>query len=93
MPIRAGRVTSFEEDRGLGTVTAPDGATWPFHCTAIAGGTRSIDVGVEVLFETAAGPDGRWWATCVTALRRLTTVRTAGTSTWDREEIYGDAGR
>lgn len=24
---------------------------------------------------------------------RLTTVRTAGTSTWEREEIYGDAGR
>ncbi len=24
---------------------------------------------------------------------RLTTVRTAVTSTWDREEIYGDAGR
>lgn len=24
---------------------------------------------------------------------RLITVRTAGTSTWDREEIYGDAGR
>jgi len=24
---------------------------------------------------------------------RLTTVRTAGTSKWDREEIYGDSGR
>lgn len=24
---------------------------------------------------------------------RLTTVRTAGTSTWKRAEIYGDAGR
>jgi hypothetical protein len=24
---------------------------------------------------------------------RLTTVRTAGTSTWSREEIYGDEGR
>jgi plasmid stability protein len=24
---------------------------------------------------------------------RLTTVRTAVTSTWDREEIYGEAGR
>jgi len=24
---------------------------------------------------------------------RLTTVRTAGTSTWAREDIYGDAGR
>lgn len=24
---------------------------------------------------------------------RLTTVRTAGTSTWSREEIYGDDGR
>jgi plasmid stability protein len=24
---------------------------------------------------------------------RLTTVRTAVTSTWDREQIYGDAGR
>lgn len=24
---------------------------------------------------------------------RLTTVRTGGSSTWSREEIYGDAGR
>jgi len=26
-------------------------------------------------------------------LIRLTTVRTTGTSTWSREEIYGDEGR
>ncbi|HZD66289.1 MAG TPA: cold shock domain-containing protein [Acidimicrobiales bacterium] len=64
--IRAGRVTGFDEERGLGTVTAEGGGQLPFHCTAIAGGSRSIDVGTQVVFETAPGPGGRWWATQVT---------------------------
>ncbi len=34
-----GTVTSFEDDRGLGTVTEEDGTTFDFHCTAIADGT------------------------------------------------------
>ena len=57
-----GRVTAFDEHRGLGEVTAADGAVYPFHCTAIADGTRTIEVGAEVQFETVPGRLGRWEA-------------------------------
>ena len=40
-----GTVTAFDEARGCGTVRADDGATYCFHCTAIADGTRTIEVG------------------------------------------------
>jgi CspA family cold shock protein len=62
-----GTVTEFDDARGLGTVTADDGATYPFHCTAIADGTRTIDAGAAVEFDVVAGRQGRWEAT---ALRR-----------------------
>jgi cold shock CspA family protein len=53
-----GTVTAFDEPRGLGEVS--DGAsTWPFHCTAIADGTRTIAVGARVAFEVRAGHLGR----------------------------------
>ena len=60
-----GTVTEFDDPRGLGTVTADDGATYPFHCTAIADGTRTIDVGAVVEFEVVPGRMGRWEATAV----------------------------
>lgn len=56
-----GVVTEFDEHRCLGTVTAGD-EQYPFHCTAIADGTRMIAVGTEVRFEVAAGLMGRWEA-------------------------------
>lgn len=58
----AGSVTSFDDLRGLGEVTAEDGATYPFHCTAIADGSRTIREGVAVHFEVVAGRMGRWEA-------------------------------
>ena len=57
-----GRVTSFDDPRGLGELTADDGTVYPFHCTAIADGSRTIEVGVEVRFEVVPGPMGRWEA-------------------------------
>jgi hypothetical protein len=39
---------------------------WEFHCTQIAGGSRSIDVGIPVLFSLGAGRLGRWEAWGVT---------------------------
>jgi cold shock CspA family protein len=57
-----GTVSAFDDPRGLGEVTAEDGATFPFHCTAIADGSRTIQVGAAVTFELAAGPMGRWEA-------------------------------
>jgi cold shock CspA family protein len=59
-----GEVASFDEARGLGTITVTSGDTvdLPFHCTAIADGTRTIPVGERVRFEVVAGPLGRWEA-------------------------------
>jgi len=57
-----GRVSAFDEHRGLGEVTADDGTVYPFHCTAIADGTRTIAVGAGVGFEIRPGRLGRWEA-------------------------------
>jgi CspA family cold shock protein len=58
-----GVVTEFDEPAGIGTVTADDGEPHFFHCTAIADGTRTIEVGARVAFEVVAGRRGRWEAT------------------------------
>ena len=60
-----GHVTSFDDHRGLGEITADDGTIYPFHCTVIADGTRSIAVGAPVEFEVVAGHLGRWEAAAV----------------------------
>jgi cold shock CspA family protein len=57
-----GTVTEFDEPRGLGTIES-EGIDYPFHCTAILDGTRTIDVGSTVAFEVRAAPMGRWEAT------------------------------
>ena len=46
-----GTVTTFDDAAGLGEVTTDDGATYPFHCTQIGDGTRTIAVGTAVEFE------------------------------------------
>jgi cold shock CspA family protein len=64
VPLGDGRgvVETFDDPRGLGTVRSGDGVEYPFHCTAIADGSRSIDVGAEVTWSVAAGRLGRWEA-------------------------------
>ena len=57
-----GTVTAFDEARGLGTIEAGDTA-YPFHCTALLDGTRTIDVGTDVAFEVRPAGMGRWEAT------------------------------
>jgi cold shock CspA family protein len=55
-----GVVTAFDPERGLGTVAADaDGGDLPFHCTAIADGTRAIEVGTSVVFRSVPGHLGR----------------------------------
>ncbi len=54
-----GEVAEFDADRGLGTVAADDGRTLPFHCTAIADGSRQIDPGTRVSFVVFPGHLGR----------------------------------
>ena len=59
-----GRVETFDDPEGYGTVTSSDPeGTWFFHCTAITDGTRAIGVGAEVAFEVVPGRLGRFEAT------------------------------
>lgn len=61
-----GRVTAFDDHAGLGEVTTPAGPVHPFHCTAIADGTRTIPVGAEVTFVIVPGRSGMWEAVQLT---------------------------
>jgi cold shock CspA family protein len=54
-----GRVASFDQARGLGTVVDDDGSPYDFHATAIADGSRRIDVGTPVAFDVVPGHRGR----------------------------------
>jgi cold shock CspA family protein len=57
-----GRVASFDQARGLGTVTNDAGEKFDFHATGIADGSRTIDVGIHVVFVVTAGRRGRYEA-------------------------------
>ena len=57
--VRSGVVSAFDDHVGAGTIVDDaDGRTWPFHCTRIADGSRSIPVDVAVTFAVAPGPGG-----------------------------------
>jgi cold shock CspA family protein len=56
-----GTVVAFDERRGLGEIES-EGEHYPFHCTAVADGSRVVSVGAEVEFVVAPGPAGRWEA-------------------------------
>jgi cold shock CspA family protein len=62
-----GTVTAFDAERGLGEVTAEDSTAYPFHCTVIADGTRTIQVGASVEFDVVAGRLGQWEAAAITS--------------------------
>jgi cold shock CspA family protein len=57
-----GRVTSFDPKRGLGAVADADGASYGFHATAIADGSRRISVGATVVFTVTPGHRGLYEA-------------------------------
>ena len=59
---RAGAVAEFDEPSGIGTVRDRDGAVHPFHCTAIADGSRSIAVGTGVRYVLVTGHGGAFEA-------------------------------
>lgn len=63
-----GTVVAFDEARGLGTLRRDDGTELSFHCTAIADGSRRIEVGLPVLFTVVPGHLGRVEARDVTPL-------------------------
>ena len=61
-----GQVVAFDEPGGLGTVESTDGTEYSFHCTQIADGTRTIEVGTAVEFEVVPGLLGHWEAAHIT---------------------------
>jgi cold shock CspA family protein len=60
-----GTVERFDTAQGLGEIKAADGATYPFHSTVIADGSRTIEVGAAVEFEVIPGHLGQWEAAAV----------------------------
>lgn len=58
-------VTRFEDHRGLGIVTTDEGRELLFHCTVIAGGSRTIAEGTAVVVEVGPGLPGTWEAVFV----------------------------
>ena len=60
-----GHVREFDDSQGWGTVEADGGATFAFHCTAIADGSRHIDPGTPVTFHIVPGRGGRWEASAI----------------------------
>ena len=72
---RTGSVTAFDMARGLGEVTDIDGRVFPFHCTAITDGTRSIAVGTPVVYLVGPGHLGRLEARSVGPVGRAPVSR------------------
>lgn len=61
--MATGVVAGFDDPKGYGVVRDnADGQEYFFHCTAVADGTRTIDVGAAVEFEVVPGRRGRWEA-------------------------------
>jgi len=60
-----GRVIEFDEEKGTGVVESLDGRMLTFHCTAIADGSRTIEVGTEVLYNAKPGHLGQWQAMAI----------------------------
>lgn len=59
----SGTVDSFDDPAGLGEIVSDDGRRYPFHCTQIADGSRTISAGASVVFDVMAGHGGTWEAT------------------------------
>jgi cold shock CspA family protein len=64
-----GRVASFDPARGLGTVEDAGGTSYGFHATAIADGSRRIEVGTSVVFTVSPGGRGRYEARSLVPVR------------------------
>lgn len=57
----------YHDQKGYGTVRVDDdGRELFFHCTAIADGSRSIEVGIAVSFDVVPGHGGRYEAATLT---------------------------
>jgi hypothetical protein len=61
----SGRVVEFDDHRGRGEIEAA-GLRFPFHCTAIADGSRTIAPDAVVQFRLVVGPLGALEAAAIT---------------------------
>ena len=68
----SGVVAAFDEQAGYGTVRSDAGTEHFFHCTQIADGSRSIEVGTPVEFVIMPGHLGRWEAARLAPMRSRT---------------------
>ena len=59
---QCGVVIEFDDPRGLGVVRSDAGVDHPFHCAAIADGSRTVMVGARVCWRVVPGRLGRWEA-------------------------------
>jgi hypothetical protein len=73
-----GRITGFDRTRGLGTVVDDDGVEFDFHATAIADGSRTIEVDVAVTFVVAPAHRGRYEARSLVPVPAATPSAPAG---------------
>ncbi len=55
---RRGRVAEYDDHKGYGYLDTEDGDRLFFHCTAIAGGSRTIPAGVTVEYVRVTSPRG-----------------------------------
>jgi cold shock CspA family protein len=63
-----GKVSVFDDERGLGAILVDDGSELTFHAKSIAGQVRRIPEGARVAFTTAAGHLGRLEAVGITVV-------------------------
>jgi cold shock CspA family protein len=57
-----GVVVAWDEHGGYGTVRSEDGTEHFFHCTQLADGSRTTEVGQAVTFDVVPGRLGQWEA-------------------------------
>lgn len=56
--VHMGNVEAYDAASGLGSLRHDAGHALDFHCTAIADGTRMIEVGARVAFTVATSHNG-----------------------------------
>lgn len=54
-----GRVAEYDDHKGYGELEVEGGGRLFFHCTAIADGSRTIPVGIDVDYDAATDPRGK----------------------------------
>ena len=57
-----GVVIEFDGHIGLGVIRDADGKNYPFHCTQIVDGSRTVAIDAVVEFSVIPGGLGRWEA-------------------------------